>query len=377
MAFQLDIQANKSNKSKEVSSLESILKQEIILFGERFGAKKKQELYHELAVLLRAGITLKEALGLIIESQKKNTDKDLLESILQQVINGKSFSQALIAAKVFSEYEFYSLQIGEETGTTAQVCHELGEFYKRKNEQKRIIIGALTYPAIVMVTAITVVIFMLTYVVPMFQDIFKQNQVELPMLTKVIVRVSDFTRAYALYGLLIIVLIAIVFRLFKDNAKLKRLIDYSLLKIPIFGPFLVKIYLAQFTQAIALLTTAKVPLLNSIQMVKKMIQFAPLQESLTAVEHNILKGHSLSESLQSNSLFDNRIISMVRVAEETNQTEYIFQQLSEQYSQEVVQQSKVLTTVLEPFIILFIGVLVAVLLVAMYLPMFQLSSVIN
>lgn len=112
-------------------------------------------------------------------------------------------------------------------------------------------------------------------------------------------------------------------------------------------------------------------------MVKKMIQFAPLQESLTIVEDKILKGVSLSESLRSNPLFDNRIISMVKVAEETNQTEYVFKQLSEQYSQEVVQQSKVLTTMLEPLIILFVGVLVAVLLIAMYLPMFQLSSVIG
>ncbi|HEU4788963.1 MAG TPA: type II secretion system F family protein, partial [Flavobacterium sp.] len=89
------------------------------------------------------------------------------------------------------------------------------------------------------------------------------------------------------------------------------------------------------------------------------------------------KGNSLSVSLRENPLFDNRIISLVKVAEETNQTEYVFKQLSEQYNQEVVQQSKIMTTVLEPLIILFVGVLVAVLLVAMYLPMFQLSSAIG
>ena len=138
-----------------------------------------------------------------------------------------------------------------------------------------------------------------------------------------------------------------------------------------------KVYLAQFTQAVTLLTTAKVPLLNSIQMVKKMIRFVPLQEALEQVENSILKGNSLSASLKNTPLFDNRIISLVKVAEETNQTEYVFKQLSEQYNQEVVQQSKVMTTVLEPFIILFVGVLVAVLLVAMYLPMFQLSSAIG
>lgn len=126
-----------------------------------------------------------------------------------------------------------------------------------------------------------------------------------------------------------------------------------------------------------MLTTAKVPMLNSIQMVKKMIRFVPLQEALEKVELNILKGNSLSVSLKENPLFDNRIISLVKVAEETNQTEYVFKQLNEQYNQEVITQSKTMTTVLEPFIILLVGVIVAVLLVAMYLPMFQLSSAIG
>ena len=112
-------------------------------------------------------------------------------------------------------------------------------------------------------------------------------------------------------------------------------------------------------------------------MVGKMIQFVPLQDALEKVEHNILKGGSLSESLQYSKMFDNRIISLVKVAEETNQTEYVFNQLNEQYNQEVVQQSKIMATVLEPLIIIFVGTIVGVLLIAMYLPMFQLSSAIG
>jgi type II secretory pathway component PulF len=218
---------------------------------------------------------------------------------------------------------------------------------------------------------------MLSYVVPMFEGIFKQNNMELPALTQIIVKLSAFTKTFGVYGLLIIITLIFTGRILKDNAKYKKILHFSLIKIPIIGTFITKIYLAQFTQAVALLTTAKVPLLNSIQMVKKMIRFVPLQDALEKVENNILKGNSLSSSLKENTLFDNRIISLVKVAEETNQTEYVFKQLSEQYNQEVVQQSKIMTTVLEPFIILFVGVLVAVLLVAMYLPMFQLSSAIG
>lgn len=378
MAFKLENIQNKSaSQKKKRATIEDVLKKEIVFFGQSFNNKKKQAFYMELAVLLKAGITFKEGLTLIVESLKKKADKELIQTILNDVINGKPFSEALWASKSFSEYEFYSIKIGEETGTTAKVCQELGLFYERKNEQKRIIIAALTYPSIVLTTAVLVVVFMLNYVVPMFQDIFRQNNVELPMLTKMIVKLSTATKSYGVYGLLFIFILIILSRVFKDNPQLRKVTHHFVLKIPVLGTFMTKVYLAQFTQAVALLTTAKVPLLNSIQMVKKMIRFVPLQEALDKVEHSILKGNSLSASLKENPLFDNRIISLVKVAEETNQTEYVFKQLSEQYNQEVMQKSKTMTTVLEPLIILFVGVLVAILLVAMYLPMFQLSSAIG
>ncbi|WP_406845480.1 type II secretion system F family protein [Flavobacterium soyae] len=378
MAFKIENTPNrKAVQSKNQNSIETLLKKEITLFGDSFNNKKKQAFYLELAVLLKAGVSFKEGLLLIIESLKKKADKDLIQTILNDVVNGKPFSEALMTSKSFTEYEYYSIQIGEETGTTAQVCEELGRFFERKNEQKRIIIAALTYPSIVLSTAVLVVIFMLSYVVPMFQDIFKQNNMELPFLTQLIVKLSIWTKTYGLYFFLAIVIFIFSTQFFKDNHKYKKALHYFLIKIPVLGPFMTKVYLAQFTQAVTLLTTAKVPLLNSIQMVKKMIRFVPLQEALEQVENSILKGNSLSSSLKNTPLFDNRIISLVKVAEETNQTEYVFKQLSEQYNQEVVQQSKVMTTVLEPFIILFVGVLVAVLLVAMYLPMFQLSSAIG
>ncbi|SEO97262.1 type IV pilus assembly protein PilC [Flavobacterium sp. CF108] len=378
MAFKIENTPNKKAvPSKNENSIESLLKKEITLFGDSFNNKKKQAFYLELAVLLKAGVSFKEGLSLIIESLKKKADKDLIQTILNDVVNGKPFSDALMTSKSFTEYEYYSIQIGEETGTTAQVCEELGRFFERKNEQKRIIVAALAYPSIVLSTAVLVVIFMLSYVVPMFQDIFKQNNMELPFLTQMIVKLSIWTKTYGLYFFLAIIIFIFSTQFFKDNYKYKKALHYFLIKIPVLGPFMTKVYLAQFTQAVTLLTTAKVPLLNSIQMVKKMIRFVPLQEALEQVENSILKGNSLSASLKNTPLFDNRIISLVKVAEETNQTEYVFKQLSEQYNQEVVQQSKVMTTVLEPFIILFVGVLVAVLLVAMYLPMFQLSSAIG
>lgn len=375
MAFKLE------NIPKEAKLMQpggqSLLKREIHLFGNSFGNKKKQAFYLELNVLLRAGITLKEALQLILQSVKKEADRKLFDGLLRQVISGRPFSEALLQSDKFSEYEYFSVKIGEETGTTAQVCQELGKFYERKNEQQRIVIAALTYPAIVLSTAAVVVFFMLSYVVPMFEGIFKQNNMELPLLTRVIVRASGVVRQYGLFCIAGLAGFIIALYLLKDNYSYRKYLHTIALKIPVLGNFMLKVYVAQFTQAVALLTASKVPMLNSIQMVSKMIRFVPLQEALTKVEAGILKGQSLSSSLAESPLFDSRILSLVKVAEETNQTEYVFKQLNEQYSHEVTQQSKVMATVLEPFIILIVGVLVAILLIAMYLPMFQLSTAVG
>jgi type II secretory pathway component PulF len=375
MAFKLENYSESPN-NKEFS-IQKLLETEINLFGNSFSNKKKYNFYLELSVLLKAGITIKEALTLIQENQKKDIDKKLFDTILAEIINGKSFSETLKETNKFSEYEYFSVKIGEETGSLAKVTEQLSVFFERKNEQKRIVIAALTYPIIILTTALLVILFMLNYVVPMFQDIFKQNNIELPWITRLIVKLSDLVKDYGLYFFLLLLIFIIGFKFFNRNSKFKRILHYSLLKTPIFGKFISKVYLAQFTQAVSLLTSSKIPILNSIQLVGKMIQFVPLQDDLKIVENEILKGNSLNESLKKCRMFDNRMISLVKVSEETNQTDFIFKQLNDQYNQEVTQQSKIMSTILEPFIILIVGLIVAVLLVSMYLPMFQLSNAIG
>ncbi len=377
MAFKLNnIPSSSQNKSTGFN-IDSLLKKEISLFGNSFSSKKKYDFYHELGILLKANITLKEALQLIKEGQKKETDKSVFESILQKILMGQPLSIALKESKHFTDYEFHSIQIGEETGSLAKICNRLAVFFERKNEQKRMVISALTYPTIVLSTAVLVVVFMLNYVVPMFKGIFEQNKLELPYLTRLIVYFSEAIQNYGWFLLVFSFFIIIGLKFLLKKKYFKSLYHKFILKTPIIGGFITKIYLAQFTQAISLLTSSKVPILNSIQLVKNMIDFVPLQNALQNVEEGILKGNSLSESLQGNPMFNDRIISLVKVAEETNQTEYIFNQLNEQYNNEVVQQSKLVATVIEPFIILIVGLIVGILLIALYLPMFKLSSVIG
>ncbi|WP_420553525.1 type II secretion system F family protein [Tenacibaculum aiptasiae] len=374
MAFQLDNIPNQTKEKKEGFDIDSLLKKEITLFSS-FSNKKKEAFYIELAVLLKAGLELKDALELIANEQKKEIDSQLFKNIINDLIAGKNLSEAIKAQNKFSEYEYYSIQIGERTGTLQSVAEELGNFYKRKNEQRRTVINALSYPIVVLCTAFLAVLFMLQFVVPMFADIFKQNRVELPWITQKIIAISNsFTKYYWVF-FLFIVLIFVFIKVFKNKEWYKRISSTILLKIPFVGGFVRKVKLAQFTQAISLLVGAKVPLLNGIQLTKNMIEFYPLQKALDKVENNILIGKTLHESISLEPFFDKKMSSLIKVAEETNQTETIFNRLTYQYNQEVENKSKMISATVEPLIIVVLGGIVAVILVAMYLPMFKLSTV--
>ena len=377
MGFKLEnISKIETTKSKSLEST-SFLKKEIHLFGSSFSNKIKEDFYTEISVLLKAGINLKGALELIENSFQKKTHKEILRKLSDAIVSGASLSEVIKSEKEFSDYEYYSIKIGEETGTLAKVTEQLGAFYAKKNEQRRHLMSALTYPIIILSTAVLVVIFMLQFVVPMFEDIFRQQNVELPAITKFIISVSEFTKSYGL--LILFGLFGLFFsrKLYHKKQWYKKTKDNLILKTPILGNFIKLLYLSQFTQAVALLTSSKVPVVHSIKLVKQMIDFYPLKSALQNVEKSIISGKSLSESLKLHNLFDDKMIALVKVAEETNQNEFIFERLNMQYTSEVERRSKLLSTVLEPFIIMIVGILVGVILIAMYLPMFKLSSVLG
>ncbi|WP_431160669.1 type II secretion system F family protein [Flagellimonas beolgyonensis] len=378
MGFKLEqTLEKKAPVSIENKGLDQWLKKEITLFGSFFNNKRKEELYGELAILLKAGVQLREALELLKENHKKEKFQVFFGLMVSELDKGSSFSEVLKTRKEFSEYEFHSVQIGEESGTLPTVFQELAAFFRQKNEQHRNLVNALTYPLIILSTAILVVVFMLRMVVPMFEDIFKQNKVELPTITQWTIAVSNFIKDY---GALVVFAVGVLLLLRKPllkNEQIKRSRDYFLLKVPYVGNFVRSVYLAQFTQAVSLLTSSKVPMLNSIQLVKRMIGFVPLQDALDNMETRIMKGVALHESLKGNRMFDNKMVSLIKVAEETNQTEYIFEKLHQQYAMEVQQKSKMLSTIMEPLIIVVIGIFVGVILVSMYLPMFKLSTVLG
>jgi len=356
------------------NSIFDFLNKDIRLFGNKLKDKKKEKFYSELGILLSSGLDIKSSLDIIVDEQTKEADKNLFESISIQLVEGGSLSEALKQSNKFSNYEYFSIKIGEESGRLNSVLEDLAVFYGKKIKQNRQLANAFSYPVLVLVTAFAAVFFMMRFMVPMFVDVFSRFGGELPAITKLIVSISSF---FAIYGGIItisIITLLIALYLIRSKAIYRKISSSVVLKTPLLGDIIKKIYLERFCQSMALLSSSKTPMLKSIQLVNKMIGFYPFEKALQIIENDILHGKLLHQSMQQFKLFDKRFISLIKVAEEVNKLDLIFEKLDRQYADELDHKISMISNLLEPFLIIFVGLLVGIILIAMYLPMFQLST---
>ncbi len=349
------------------------MNKEIQLFGKGLAAKKKLEFYSNLSTLLSSGLDVQRSLTLIEQSQKKQVHQDLFLEIRQLIVEGKTFSQALLATEQFSDYEVFSLQIGEETGQLVKVLAELSTYFSKSIKYRQQLVGALAYPVFVISFAILVVFFMLKYLVPLFSDIYKRFDGRLPTITQYLIDLSNWIGAYG--GYVFLVLLALVLALYWQRRQLwfRKWSAKLLLRLPFFGAIVKGIYLSRFCQSMYLLLNAKVPLLRTVELVKQMIAFYPIEVSLAQAEKDIFNGSLLHQSLQKSQLYPQKLIALTQVGEEASNLDEMFQKLADQFSEDVEQRTALLGSVLEPMLIIGLGLIIGVILVAMYMPLFQLS----
>ena len=364
----------KPSETKEGSGLLTLLNKDISFGNKELSDKKKEYLYLELSSLLQAGINLKSSFELITTDQENEKDKTLFQTIQDTVLNGTTFSQALQQTGRFSLYEVYSLQIGEETGKLIEVLQDLAKFYQNKIKQRRKITSALTYPCVVLSTSLGAVFFMLKFVVPMFGDVFKRFGGHLPWITEKIIGISQaMENNFPRFVILLLLIAAFIF-FTRKTEQFRKVASKTILRTPMVGNLVQKIYLARFCNSMRLLINARLPLLRAIALSRQMIGYYPIESSLQKVEDDIMKGKSLHQSLQQFSVYPSKMIQLVKVGEETNQLDYFFAKISEQYIEEVEYKTSTLSSMMEPLIIIFLGLIVGVILIAMYLPLFQMSN---
>ncbi len=363
-------------RRKEPSSSESPLKKILSyeIGGNKLNDAFRENFYGELALLLEAGMNIKSALDLLAEQQKKEKHKQLFKTIIYELTQGARFSEVLRDQKKFSAYEYFSIRIGEETGNLIEILQRLSSFYAQSIQQRRSIIGALTYPMIILGTAFLAVTFMFTYMVPLFKDIFLRMGGDLPWLTKMIINFSESFSSFVIVLVMILVPAIILHFIYREREGYQKVQDTVLMKLPIFGSMMVKTYTLRMVQSMSLLITSKVPITEALELSQRMVRFYPISHSLKEVKNSILQGKGLHEGLSEFSIYDSRLIALIKVGEETNQLGLIFKKMSGQMEDELAHKAKMLGNTMEPIIIVFLGIMVAIILVAMYMPMFQLST---
>lgn len=363
-----------SKKETQEKGIMDFLNRDIRLFGSAWNDRKKERFYSELHVLLMAGVDIRTAFELLENEAEKKEERALYHQLLTAIVNGSTLPEAIEQTGKFSAYEFFSLRIGEESGRMTEVLKDLGEYYTKKIKQKRKVASALSYPIVVMTVAVGAVWFMLRFVVPMFAEMLKRFHTELPSITRWIIRASESLGKYGPYVLLGLAgLILFIYTQRKQNW-FRKFSAAFVLRIPYIGRIVQKVYLERFCHSMHLLLASRTPLVSALELVQKMAGFYPIEESLTGIRNDILRGSPLHESLGKFPVYNRRMVSLIRVAEEVNQLDRMFDKLSKQYTDEIEHETSVLGSVIEPLMIIFLGLMVAVILVAMYLPMFKLST---
>lgn len=371
----LDLSTYKSEKQKPKKEFQFNL--DNIQFSKTFSDKEKEIFYRELGMLLKSGVDFKKALEIVSQQVTKKKESELILTLKDKIVHGKSIYESMKESNQFSPYEYYSVQIGEETRKLEEVLFELQKYFNRKIQMRRQIVSVLTYPAIVMLVTVLVLYFMLNKVVPMFSSVFRQFGSELPRSTQYIIKLSNHSGA--IFGVFILILIGLftMHYFLKTKDGYRKFTSSLVLKIPYFGKLIRKIYISRFCQSMNLLITSRTTLLTSLGLTSKMIGFYPIEKSIEQIKEDITRGSSLHESLRKHSIYENKLVSMVEVAEQINQLDTMFERLTEQYNEEINHQTKMIGVILEPMIIIVIGVIVGVIMVSMYAPMFDLSKIIN
>lgn len=339
---------------------------------------KKEMIFSELYSLLSSGLDFSHAFTMLIESEANKQVKKMLENIYRSVIKGSSLGKAFEDTGLFTVLDSGVITIGEETGKLKEALEFLAKYYSSKIAQRRMIIGAISYPMIIISVAVVVLIFMIMVIVPMFEQVYARMGGEMPSITQFIISISKNFHYFFFVFALIVLSIWIVIKFNGDNEKVQAITSNIILHTPIAGMYVRKSTQLRFCRLLYLLYSSGVPLLRGIDMLSRIIQFYPYRKSFEAICEGLNRGKSISDVMESfGAIYDRKLVVLLRVGEQTNRLGQMLEKQSEDIGQELNHNLKTIGSTLEPILILLVGVIVAIILIAMYMPMFSMGSVIN
>ena len=332
----------------------------------------------QLATLFDAGLSVEQAFTALIEQSETLYQQQILAGVRAEVLAGNSLAKALDQfPNVFPELYRALVNAGEQSGQLSRVLLRLADYLEARQLLLQKISLALIYPAVVTVTALCIVIGLMTYVVPQVVQVFQNSQQILPFLTRALIVLSDFIRHTGIYWLIaLFVTVWMARRLLLIPKNLYAFHNF-LLRIPVLGRLTRTLNAARFASTLAILVGSRVPLLTALQAGADVVSNQPMKMALAETQRMVREGVPLSRALGASKLFPPLLVHMIASGESSGRLDEMLERAAKQQTSEVENRLATLTSLFEPVLILVMGVIVLLIVMAMLLPIFEMNQLIK
>lgn len=345
---------------------------------ERVSPQDLSLLTRQLATLVGAGLPLVECLNALIEQVDSARQKRILSQVREKVVEGGTLADALKAhPRVFNELFVNMVRAGEASGALDIVLVRLADYTERAAQLRTKVRSALTYPTFMALAGGSILLFLLSYVVPKITRIFQETQQSLPTITLALLAISGFAQRY--WWLVVsAVLFAVIAVRASTRTPVGRLrFDRAVLRLPYIGKLLKKVALARFSRTLSTLLQGGLALLPSLDIVKNVVSNMVLQNAIEDGRNSIREGQSVAEPLRKSGVFPPLLVHMIAVGEKSGELESMLARAADAYDNEVEASVNALSTIMEPLIIIFMGAIVMFIVFAVMLPIFELNDLVR
>ena len=332
----------------------------------------------QLATLVDAGIAIVQSLQSLAEQSPNKVMRDVIRDVCTRVESGEGFSDALQKhPKAFSKLYVSMVAAGEKGGLLAEILARLATYLESSARLRRKVKSAMMYPIVMSVVAISITVFLLIKVVPVFRDVYQSFGAKLPMPTQFMINLSDAMRHYFIFFLIGFGALIYSWFYFIKTESGRDFWDSQRIKLPIFGPIAHKICLVRFTRTLSSLIRAGVPILEVLQIVSQTVGNTVMERAVKATASDIERGEGIAAALAKHPVFPSMIIRMISAGEQTGNIDNMLERVSNFLDEEVETTLAGLMALIEPLLIVCLGVLIGGMVVCMYLPIFNLGNIVS
>ncbi|MDW5300406.1 MAG: type II secretion system F family protein [Sedimentibacter sp.] len=332
----------------------------------------------QLYAMLKAGVTIVNSLEILRQQTENKHLSKIIGQMYEDLQRGNTLSEALSHHKgVFPSIFISMVEAGELSGNIDVIMNRLSTHFEKEYKIENKVKSAMTYPIILAIVCITVVVFLLTTIMPTFVDMYASSGVELPKITQVMIGMSEGIKKYWYVIILAMVIIAFGMSIFNRNKEVKLKEDYYKLKIPVVKSLALKVATSRFTRTLATLMGSGVPLLQALETVSGVTGNTYIGSKILEAREDVRKGLALSQPLRQQGVFPPMVHSMIKIGEDSGSIEEILDKTADFYDEEVDTAVTRLTTMLEPIMIVFMAIINGFIVIAMVVPMFDMVKTVQ